>query len=137
MENNLFNGCIILIVEDDPINYFLLKEIITSFGVKHIWAKDGLEALNILIGHEKISLILMDIEMPEMDGITATRIIRKKKINIPIIFQSAYNSEEKIKQCFTAGGNEFLSKPLDREMICSVIKKYITNSKVKYTQEEI
>jgi CheY-like chemotaxis protein len=128
MENNLLNGSTILIVEDDPINYILLKEIIKNFNTKHIWAKDGLEALNILIGHENISLILMDIDMPQMDGITTTRIIRKKKINIPIIFQSAYNSEEKIRQCFTAGGNEFLSKPLDRDKMNLIIKKYLVKN---------
>jgi len=128
MKNNFFNAFTILIVEDDPINYFLLKEIISSFGSRHIWAKDGVEALNILIGHEKISLILMDIDMPQMDGITATRIIRKKNINIPIIFQSAYISEENIKQCFIAGGNEFLSKPLDRDKVNRTIQKYLVKN---------
>jgi CheY-like chemotaxis protein len=125
MENNMFNDCTILIVEDDPTNYILLDEMICSFGSKHIWAKNGKEALDILSLNQSISIILMDIDMPQMDGITATRKIREKKINIPIIFQTACSRDEKIKECFLAGGNEFLSKPLDRNKTNLVIKKYL------------
>lgn len=125
MEEDLFNGVEILIVEDDLMNYSLLKELLLRIGAKHIWAKNGQEALDILDKHENISLILMDINMPEMDGITATRKIREKEIDIPIIFQTAYDSEENKAECFTAGGNEFLSKPLNWEMLYLILKKYL------------
>src|ERR1035437_5306198 len=122
MEDNLFNGVEILIAEDNLDNYILLKEFTWRIGVKHIWAKNGLEALAILANHENISLILMDINMPEMDGITATRIIRERKIGIPIIFQTACIVEENKKECINAGGNDFLCKPLDTDKLRLVLK---------------
>jgi CheY-like chemotaxis protein len=79
-----------------------------------------------LAKHKNISIILMDINMPEMDGITATRKIREKEINIPIIFQTAYTSEENKEECITAGGNEFLSKPLSQVKFCLILRKYLT-----------
>jgi CheY-like chemotaxis protein len=128
MENDLFTGVEILIAEDNLINYVLLKELIEPTGAEHFWAKNGIEALDMLDKHENISLILMDINMPEMDGILATRKIRENKINIPIIFQTAYTSEENKKECLTAGGNEFLSKPLNRDKLWLVLKKYLAKS---------
>jgi two-component system, sensor histidine kinase len=70
----------------------------------------------------------MDISMPQMDGITATRIIREKGIDIPIIFQTADNSEEKKKDCFIAGGNEFFCKPLNEVILCQIFSKYLSCS---------
>jgi len=128
MEDDLYCGVEILIAEDDPTNYTLLKELIDPTGAEHFWAKNGKEALDILAKHQHISLILMDINMPEMDGITATRKIREKEIDIPIIFQTAYTSEENKKECYTAGGNDFLSKPLSSKKLCLVLKKYLSKS---------
>jgi CheY-like chemotaxis protein len=126
MEDSLFNGVEILIAEDNLDNYTLLKEFTWLIGVKHIWAKNGLEALDILTNHENISLILMDINMPEMDGITATRIIRERKIGIPIIFQTACIVEENREECINAGGNDFLCKPFNNGELRLVLNKYLT-----------
>jgi CheY-like chemotaxis protein len=130
MENGSFKGIEILIVEDNPMNYYILKELINLIGNGAVcfWAKNGLEALDILTKQENISLILMDINMPEMDGITATRKIREKKIDIPIIFQTAYASEKNKQECFKAGGNDFLSKPLGADKLSSAIKKYLVKT---------
>jgi len=126
MEDVMFKGVNILIAEDSEINYFLLKEFLVPTGANHFWAKNGLEAIEILNKNENILLILMDISMPTMDGITATRKIREKKINIPIIFQTAFDTNDNKEECLKAGGNDFLSKPLSKDRIYSVIKKYLT-----------
>jgi CheY-like chemotaxis protein len=114
----------ILIAEDNPANYAFLEALIDMFGAKHIWAKNGLEVLDILETNKNISVILMDISMPEMDGITATRKIREMEINIPIIFQTAHSGEENRKECFMAGGNEFISKPINWEKLHALLRKY-------------
>lgn len=120
----------ILIAEDNKINYQLLGIIINRIGIRHIWAKNGIEAIDLLAKHENISLILMDINMPEMDGITAAKIIREHENNVPIIFQTAYTTEENQKECFKAGGNEFLSKPLNINILNNVLKKYLATDKI-------
>jgi CheY-like chemotaxis protein len=125
MQYNLFSGAEILIAEDDIDNYILLEELMHPLGASPFWAKNGIEVLEILAKQKNISLILMDVNMPKMDGITATQKIREKKINIPIIFQTAYISEEKKKEGFTAGGNEFLGKPLNNEILCYIFNKYL------------
>ena len=107
MEDVMFKGVNILIAEDSEINYFLLKEFLVPTGANHFWAKNGLEAIEILNKNENILLILMDISMPTMDGITATRKIREKKINIPIIFQTAFDTNDNKEECLKAGGNDF------------------------------
>ena len=76
MEGSMFKGFEILVAEDNSTNYALLKELIDLVGAEHIWAKNGEEVLDLLKNHENISLILMDINMPVMDGLEATRIIR-------------------------------------------------------------
>ncbi|HEY4787341.1 MAG TPA: response regulator [Bacteroidales bacterium] len=130
MKGDEYSEAEILIAEDNATNYFLLKELVHQFGVKHIWAKNGLEVLDILETHKDISVILMDISMPQMDGITATRKIRGKRIDIPVIFQTAYASEENIEECFKAGGNDFISKPLNKEKISLVLRKYLFKNQI-------
>ena len=125
MEDFLYKGVEILIAEDNEINYELLEALIDRIGIQHIWAKNGIEAIEVLEKNKNISLILMDINMPEMDGITATRIIREKEIKTPIIFQTAYASDENHKECFRVGGNGFLSKPLNVDILNSLLKKYL------------
>jgi len=130
MNDLIFNGIEVLIVEDDFINFSLIKELICYLGLKHHWAKNGREAVEILANNENISLVLMDINMPEMDGIAATKKIRESNVAIPIIFQTAYDSDENRKECFEAGGNEFMSKPMKKEMLYSLLKKYLAKSQI-------
>ena len=125
MDDITYKGVEILIAEDNNVNYELLDAIINRIGIPHFWAKNGVEAIDMIAKHENISLILMDINMPVMDGITATRIIREKEIKIPIIFQTAYTSDENQTECFKAGGNEFLSKPINLISLNCILKKYL------------
>lgn len=115
-------GAKILVVEDNPENYLLIKVLVAQLGISHVWAKNGVEAIDMLETQKNIAVILMDINMPVMDGITATRKIREKEILIPIIFQTAYPEHE--SECIQAGGNDFLSKPLRLDALRTLIEKY-------------
>ncbi|MGC8823199.1 MAG: response regulator [Bacteroidales bacterium] len=114
----------ILIAEDVDINYFLLVEALKKTKANIVRAVNGKEAVE-LCKKESFDLVLMDIRMPEMDGIEATREIRKFNPTIPIIAQTAFGDENDIQRIVAAGCNTHISKPINLKTFLSVIKKYI------------
>lgn len=113
----------ILIAEDTDNNYDLLNVILRS-SYNLVRARDGMEAVY-LFEHAKPDLILMDIKMPNLDGIEATRIIRELSPTIPIIMQSAYAYENDRQMSFEAGCNDFLAKPLSKDILKATIRKWL------------
>jgi two-component system, cell cycle response regulator DivK len=128
MDTNFLKGTKILIVEDNALNYFVLKSVLEKLEATHFWAKNGKEAIDIFSQQKDITLILMDISMPEMDGITATKHIREIDKHVPIIFQTAFASEENEIECKKAGGDEFLTKPIKTKQLIHVLRKYTSHS---------
>lgn len=120
-----FTGYKVLVTEDESTNFTLLESILIDFGAQCFWARNGKEALDFLENYKDIDLVMMDINMPEMDGITATLKIREKKIQIPIIFVSACDRDKKWSECLAAGGNEYLNKPLNIEGLYRILNKYL------------
>lgn len=120
----------ILIAEDIQMNMLLISNLVRKIipGATLYEAKNGLEALN-FIKTQNADLILMDIQMPVMDGIAATRKIRDLNKDcvheIPIIALTAGISKDERERCFTAGINEFLPKPIDRNALKTMLRKYI------------
>jgi CheY-like chemotaxis protein len=113
----------ILVAEDTDSNYILAKAILGKiYNLKR--AKDGMEAVNMF---EEINpdLILMDMKMPNLDGLDATRIIRQLSKDVPIIALTAYAFEHDKQAALEAGCNDFLTKPYTQEMIKGMIEKYI------------
>jgi CheY-like chemotaxis protein/signal transduction histidine kinase/CHASE3 domain sensor protein len=123
----VFEGRSILIVEDDVRNVFALSHVLEPKGAKVEIARNGLEALEILEKNPKIDLVLMDVMMPEMDGITATREIRKRPefARLPIIALTAKAMKDDQDRCLEAGCNDFASKPLDVEMLLSLLRVWM------------
>lgn len=115
----------ILIAEDSELNFILLKKNIEPWGASIIWAKDGRQIIDIVENNNTIDLILMDLSMPEMDGYTATKILRKKGSQIPIIAQSSFISESEIERVFEAGCNDYITKPFKREELFNKINALI------------
>lgn len=113
----------ILIAEDTDSNYDLLNAIL---GRKYhlIRARDGMEAVT-MYDEAEPDLILMDIKMPNLDGLEATRIIRQLSADVPIIAQSAYAYEYDRKAAEEAGCNDFISKPIAQEKLKEMIKKWL------------
>ena len=122
--NTNFAGKHILIAEDDVINFKLLESFLSKTNAIIYWAKNGVEAVDISIKHE-LDSVLMDIRMPEMDGIAASKLIRKYYPDLPIIAQTAYTSEEDIDKIMKAGINEYMAKPINGTELLNILNKYL------------
>jgi signal transduction histidine kinase/DNA-binding response OmpR family regulator/CHASE3 domain sensor protein len=123
----VFEGRTILIVEDDVRNVFALSSVLEPKGAKVIIARNGLEALSALERGPHIDLVLMDVMMPEMDGLEATRRIRQKPEwqRLPIIALTAKAMRDDHERCLAAGANDYLAKPLDIEMLLSLLRVWM------------
>lgn len=116
---------IILVAEDENINFMIIEKLIKKLNFKILRAKNGQEAVDMCRENKEIDLVLMDIKMPEMDGHEAFKQIRLFNATIPIIAQSAYSFPEEIEHIKRTGFNEFLAKPLDKEKLFATINKYM------------
>lgn len=114
----------ILIAEDDQISYLFIRQILNQPEITVLRAKSGLESIELLKSDPQIDLVLMDIKMPELDGIEATKQIRKFNPQVPIIVQTAYSSSEDKERALEAGCNDYINKPIDKERLLQLIRKY-------------
>jgi signal transduction histidine kinase/ActR/RegA family two-component response regulator len=117
----------ILIADDDEISGFLITLMLEIFGHEMFHAKDGVKAVELCKTNPDIDLVLMDIKMPKMNGLDATREIRQFNNDVIIIAQTAYaliNDREKVLE---AGCNDYITKPLKQDFLNSLIKKYFIN----------
>ena len=117
----------ILVVDDDMRNVFALSGILEDKGIKVIVGKNGKEGIDKLLQNEDTDLILMDIMMPEMDGYTTIREIRKnnKYSKLPIIALTAKAMKEDRQKCIEAGANEYLTKPIDVDKLISILRVWL------------
>lgn len=114
----------ILIVEDDERSAQLLAEMFANEPVTLYTATDGKQAVE-LVMKNPIDIVLMDLKMPEMDGFEATRIIRSRFPNLPIIAQTAYTFSDERKKAFEAGCNDYISKPISMNKLFEIINRFI------------
>jgi len=120
---NMSNAPLILVAEDEDSNYELVK-IVLAKRYRLLRAKNGIEAVT-FCEDEHPDLILMDIRMPDMNGLDATRIIKEVNHDIPVIALSAYAFEENIQEALSAGCDEFLAKPFRVEDLIDMVEKHI------------
>ncbi len=120
-----FTGKTILIVEDDKYNADYLKEVLEGTGIKIIHSFYGNEAIQISTS-QKLDIVLMDIRLPDIDGYSATRKIRKSNPNIIIIAQTAYAAKEDKERAINSGCNDFISKPIKGDALLSLINKLLS-----------
>jgi signal transduction histidine kinase/DNA-binding response OmpR family regulator len=122
-------GASVLVVEDNAVNQLLVKKVLTKFGCKTDVAINGLKAIESL-KTGKYDVILMDIQMPEMDGYEATRLIRTTfpapVCNIPIIAMTAHAFHTEIEKSSAAGMNDYISKPFKQEVLFAILSKHIS-----------
>ena len=124
VKNDLSGGKpTLLIAEDEESNYLLLKTILHKY-CNLIRAKTGLEALA-LFKENEVDLILMDIKMPVMNGLEATKIIRESNTEIPIIMQTAYAFSSDKENAMNAGATEVLVKPITLSILRTTLSKYL------------
>ena len=115
----------ILIVEDDASSYLFLETLLRKFNPEILWAKSGLHAIEMLKKDADIDLILMDIRMPEMNGIDTTRKIRKIYPDLTIIAQTAYAQLSDRKLALDCGCNDYISKPIEAAELKALLTKYL------------
>ena len=126
-KENLLNNKNILIVDDDMRNVFSLTSALEEKGMNVVVGRNGSEGIKKLYEINTIDLILMDVMMPEMDGYTAMKEIRKEKQfdNIPIIAITAKSMKEDRQKCIEAGSNDYLTKPVDINKLISLLKVWL------------
>jgi two-component system, sensor histidine kinase len=115
----------ILIAEDEELNYLLLQESLRITGISILWARTGRESVDIVSNHPEIDLVLMDIRMPDIDGYQATRMIRFLRPDLPLIIQTAYAMSNEKDKSIKEGGDEFITKPINRQLLLKTMAKYL------------
>jgi len=106
---------VVLITEDEEVNFFYLKTLLKKTEARVLRAKNGKEAVDIIAEYKgDIDLVLMDINMPVMDGYEALRIIKAKHPDLPIIAQTAYTMNNDRRKCLKAGFNDYIAKPINK-----------------------
>jgi CheY-like chemotaxis protein/signal transduction histidine kinase len=123
----LFEGRRILLAEDDVRNIFALSSIFEPLGAQLIIARNGLEALQQLERQADIDLVLMDLMMPEMDGLTAMRELRKRPqwSRLPVIALTAKAMADDRRNCLEAGANDYIAKPIDVDKLVSLCRVWM------------
>lgn len=117
----------ILIAEDNDNNFFYLDLILKNEFTEIIHAWNGIEAVNLCRNHPEVSLILMDLKMPEMNGFEATEQIRQFRDDVPIIAITAYSGNEDKQMAHEAGCDDFITKPINKQFLLEKLTEYGLN----------
>ena len=120
-----WEGKVLLVAEDEDFNYIFLEEVLTDTNARLIRARDGEEAIRLFEANPEINLVLMDMQMPIMNGYDATRRIKKLNQQIPIIAQTAYHYGEAYEEIMAAGCDDFVTKPIDITGLKDVIARFL------------
>jgi CheY-like chemotaxis protein len=122
---SIFKSKCILIAEDDETNFYLLKEYLRPSEAQIIWVQNGLKAYEKCLDNSNIDLILMDIQMPVMNGLDAMKRIKAEWPEIPIIALTAYAMSGDREKGLSAGFDDYLSKPLARKILMETLVRFI------------
>ncbi len=114
----------VMVVDDLKVNYLLVKALMGKTGITVCWAESGCDAINILKAGLKIDVILMDYNMPVMDGLQTTLIIKKLFPHIPVVSQSTYTDSPMFDRT-NAPFDNYLSKPLKSKELIETVKFYL------------
>lgn len=122
--NQNWGDKVILVVEDVDTNKIFFDAALRKTNAKILWAKDGKEAIEMYKVNE-IDLVLMDLQLPIMDGYTATREIKKFDSKVPIIAQTAHVMSGEREKCIEAGCDDYLAKPIRLQILMETLSKYL------------
>jgi CheY-like chemotaxis protein len=119
-------GKTILIVEDDYVCYQLIKELLADTEAEILHALTGAKAVEIVAKRPKIDLILMDVQLPDMNGLQASLSIKNISRSIPIVIQTAYAFDSYIQKSKEIGCEGFIVKPIEANKIFDTVKKFLS-----------
>ncbi len=122
-EQDKFSGHV-LVAEDSKSNQILIKLLLERFGLQVTIVEDGKEAVDKVLS-QHFDLIFMDIQMPNMSGYEATRILRRKGMTTAIVALTAYAMKGDDEKCISAGCSDYIAKPINRKILLKVIRKYL------------
>jgi CheY-like chemotaxis protein len=122
------NKHLVLIAEDDEMNFIYLKTLLARMDCIYLHAYNGLETVDLCKQHPEISLVLMDIKMPVLNGIEATRYIREFRPELPIIASTAYAQTGDEQRFIDAGCNGYLAKPIKKDDLIMLLNKYLNRT---------
>ncbi|MCR6033519.1 response regulator [Nocardioides sp. zg-579] len=117
----------VLVVEDNPVNQMVASGLLESMGYRVLTAEDGVEALEVL-AERSVDAVLMDVQMPRLDGYAATRELRRREpdgCRVPVIAMTAAAVEGERERCLDAGMDDFLTKPVDPAALGAVLSQWI------------
>ena len=123
--NNIWKGKTILIAEDEIVNYMFLEVLFEETGAILLHASDGRQAIDTVKTNPDVNIILMDIKMPNINGLDATRQIKTIRPQLPVIAQTAYAMQDDEYKALQAGCNDYISKPIDANKLINLMKKYL------------
>ncbi len=132
-----FSGSTILLVEDNETNRMVAREILKRARFSIIEAYNGADALEKMTAN--VNAVLMDVHMPVMDGVTATRTLRKTYPNVPIVMLTADHTEDTRQKCLMAGATKFLLKPVKKEALLETLKQVVelSSDRAIFGQEHV
>ncbi len=117
---------VILVVEDVDTNKIFFDAALRRTSAKILWAKDGQQAID-LFNENKIDLVLMDLQLPVLDGYTATKEIKKIKPDVPVIAQTAHVMSGEREKCMEAGCDDYLAKPIRLQVLIETLSKFLNS----------
>jgi len=127
-----------LVVEDFEDSRFMMRRLLEMAGYRVLEASDGEQAVKMALD-ARPALILMDLSLPKLDGLSATREIRKKRAlrKVPIVAVSAHDSPQTRAEALAAGCNEYVTKPIDFDILNSVLERYVSKSRSRPTASKL
>ena len=120
-----FKGKTVLVTEDVDENYKFFSALLAKTNASVLWAKNGREAVDLVDSQIKIDIILMDLRMPVMNGYEATRAIKRKRKDIPIIAQTAYSLDGDRTKSMEAGCDEYIAKPIEIQQLYRMMEQFL------------
>ncbi|MGE0077098.1 MAG: response regulator [Bacteroidales bacterium] len=120
-----FGGINILVVEDDRINVLLLKRALENVNANVLLANNGAEAVEFVKSDLSIKAVLMDIKMPVMDGLDATKVIKTINSGLPIVAQTAYAQSSEREKAMAVGCDAYLTKPINIALLYKTLVQFL------------
>ena len=124
--NISFKKELILVADDEELNFSFLNELLLNHNLKVIQASDGKEALDIILKNNAIKLVLLDIKMPEINGWDLISIIKKQRPELAVVAQTAHGLENEIKKGLELGFDDYITKPIDKEKLLQILHTHLS-----------
>lgn len=127
-QNTCYNGVKVLVAEDEDINFSYIQEVLRSRKIAVDRAMNGIQAVEMMSQDAKYDIVFMDVRMPKMDGLQATRKIREFDSRTPIVAQTAFVMNDSKLNAIESGCNDYVSKPIKQSELLAMIDKYVRRS---------